>query len=241
MEQTLQYGEEKIIYNILPRSKILKKIRIHVHPNCRVDVEVPEKHKIEEIKIAIQKRARWISRQLEMIKKNHEFSLPREFVSGETHFYIGKRYQLKVMKTTNEPSSVKLKGGSIIIKSRTNDPAAIRRRLTEWYSIKAENYFLRRIDEVSKKISWLENIPSIKLVKMKKQWGSCSPTDVIHLNPCLIKASTACIDYVIVHEICHIKERNHSKNYYSLLERHYPEWKKVKQRLDEMAELYLAN
>ena len=75
---------------------------------------------------------------------------------------------------------------------------------------------------------------------MSKQWASCSPSGSINLNPCLIKAPRDCIDYVLTHEIRHLREHNHSKRYYSLLEKHYPNWGKVKSRLDGMAELLLA-
>lgn len=240
MKHSLLYGEEKITYNILPNSKMIRKIRIHVHPNCKVDVEAPENHGVEEIKVALQKRARWIHQQISLAKEVQQFAVPREYVSGETHFYLGKRYQLKVIKTITEPSSVKLKGGKIFITSRTKDPAAIRRRLSEWYNIKAENYLPNRIDKIAKNISWLKNTPPVKLVKMKKQWGSCAPSGAVHLNPWLIKAPTDCIDYVLVHEICHIKERNHGKKYYQLLSQHYPNWKPIKTKLDGMAELLLV-
>lgn len=87
---------------------------------------------------------------------------------------------------------------------------------------------------------WLKTVPPLKRVTMRKQWGSCSPFGSINLNPWLIRAPRDCIDYVLIHEICHLKEHNHSKRYYELLEQHYPDWRKVKSRLDEMAELLLA-
>jgi len=72
---------------------------------------------------------------------------------------------------------------------------------------------------------------------MKKQWGSCSPQGTILLNPYLIKAPRECIDYVVLHELCHLKEHNHSPRYYRLLSQLMPDWEPVKARLDRMAEL----
>jgi len=74
---------------------------------------------------------------------------------------------------------------------------------------------------------------------MKTQWGSCSPTGAILLNPHLVKAPRECIDYVISHELCHLKEHNHSPRYYRLLSKIMPRWEVVKARLDGMAELLL--
>ena len=123
---------------------------------------------------------------------------------------------------------------------RLADPAAVRRRLNEWYRGRAEDYFERRLAAVASRISWLEENPQLKLVAMKKQWGSCAPNGTIHLNPWLIRAPTECIDYVITHELCHLREHNHSKKYYEILGHHYPNWRHVKARLDGMAELILA-
>lgn len=74
---------------------------------------------------------------------------------------------------------------------------------------------------------------------MKKQWGSCSPQGHILLNPHLVKAPRDCIDYVILHELCHLQEHNHSPKFYQLLSQLMPAWKSVKTRLDSMAELLL--
>jgi hypothetical protein len=74
---------------------------------------------------------------------------------------------------------------------------------------------------------------------MQKQWGSCSPQGHILLNPHLVKAPRECIDYVIIHELCHLKEHNHSPEFYRLLCLQMPDWKQVKAKLDGMAELLL--
>jgi predicted metal-dependent hydrolase len=74
---------------------------------------------------------------------------------------------------------------------------------------------------------------------MKKQWGSCSPAGVLSLNPHLVKASSLAIDYVLLHELCHLRFHNHSDRFYRLLDRQMPGWKEVKERLDGMAQLLL--
>ena len=74
---------------------------------------------------------------------------------------------------------------------------------------------------------------------MQKQWGSCSPTGVLLLNLHLIKAPARCVDYVLLHEICHLREHNHGNAFCTLLESLLPDWRHMKDRLDNMAEMLL--
>lgn len=240
MKAAIRYGDEKIEYAIVRNSRLNTKVRIHVHPNGVVEVEAPESRSPQEIASAVAKRARWVSLQLANARANRAYALPRVYESGETHFYLGRRYQLKVIESDSAPSSVVLKSGQIRVTLRSADPAAVRRRLRMWYRERARDYLARRLSEVSSSISWLRSEPPIKLMSMKKQWGSCSPSGSINLNPDLIRAPRDCIDYVIVHELCHLREHNHSKRYYALLDRHLPGWRTTKARLDRMAELLLA-
>ena len=240
MQCCLTYGDEKIVYRVIRSPEILAKIRIHVHPNATVQVEAPDDRDLSEISTAVQKRARWIITQIKKAADVRVHALPREYISGETHFYLGRRYRLRILESKEEPSSVKLKAGCIVIVSRSNDPAVIRRRLNEWYREKSNDYFEQRTQHITSGMSWADTVPPVKLVMMKKQWGSCSPSGVINLNPWLVRAPRDCVDYVITHEVCHLKEHNHSKRFYELLQYHYPDWVSVKAKLDGMAELLLA-
>lgn len=123
---------------------------------------------------------------------------------------------------------------------RVADKAAIKRRLKQWYRLRAEDYFQRRLAEISARLGWLTEIPPMKIVQMEQQWGSCSPSGSINLNPALIRAPRHCIDYVLLHELCHLKEHNHSKRFYTLLQGHDPNWIATKAELDRLAELLLA-
>ncbi len=240
MQAVITYGDRRIAYQLVENSALSSKLRIHVHPNGVVEVEAPPSKPQDEVVRALYKRASWISKRIDEAALVREHVLPREYNSGETHFYLGRRYQLKVNETTQRGSQVKLKGGRLEIALPVADRSAVKRRLNTWYRQRAKEYFAKRLTEVAEKISWIDQEPSIKLVSMKKQWGSCSPAGAIHLNPWLVRAPRECIDYVIVHELCHLREHNHSKQFYALLNRHYPGWRHVKTRLDGMAELLLA-
>jgi predicted metal-dependent hydrolase len=240
MNPTVTYGDVKFSYVLVRNERLKSKVRIHVHPNGQIEVEAPVSESTKNILNAVRKRGRWIAQRLDAVADDRADALTREYISGETHFYLGRRYQLKIIESHSEPSSVSLKGGYIRVTLPCADSAAVRRRLNEWYRQRASDYFKRRIVEITASISWLKHEPPLKLVKMSKQWGSCSPLGSINLNPWLIRAPRECVDYVITHEICHLREHNHSKRYYGLLSRHLREWRPVKRKLDQMAEMLLA-
>ncbi|GFE79128.1 metal-dependent hydrolase [Steroidobacter agaridevorans] len=241
MRNSFNYGDTEIEYSVAHNARLESKVRIHVHPNGFVEVESPPGKSASEICHAVRKRARWIAKHLEANSQLRAHALPREYVSGETHFYLGRRYQLKIVAPVADRPVVAMKAGRIHVAVRGEEPLAVRRRLNAWYKERAEDYLGRRLSEISETIPWLKNEPPLKLTAMRKQWGSCSPSGSINLNPWLIRAPRDCIDYVLIHEICHLKEHNHSKRYYELLERHCPNWRKIKTRLDGMAELLLAH
>ena len=111
--------------------------------------------------------------------------------------------------------------------------------IDKWYKDKFISISRERLEAFICKASWVKNSSSIKLMTMKKQWGSCSNKGNLILNPNLVKVPKECIDYVILHELCHIAEYNHSKRFWRLLTQVMPNWKEVKAKLDVMAELYL--
>jgi len=237
---TLRYGDRETEYRVALAERLTTKILIHVHPNGIVEVEAPPNREPAVIQAAVQKRARWIFENLDSAKDVRAYALPREYVGGAPPFYLRTTYRLKVRAEPGVPSSVKLVRGCIEIVAPVVDRAAIKRRLGQWYRVRALDYFRRRLDEIAIGIDWLSETPPMKLVPMQHQWGSCSPRGSINLNPALIRAPRHCIDYVLLHELCHLKEHNHSKRFYALLSKHDPRWVETKAQLDSLAELLLV-
>jgi predicted metal-dependent hydrolase len=160
-------------------------------------------------------------------------------IPAEKAFSISGAAQLKVKKQSGPEPSVKLIRGQICVETGSREAAAVRKCLAGWYRNRANDIFTRRLGEITERVGWLRQPPSWRLVRMKTQWGSCSPAGTILLNPHLVKAPRECIDYVISHELCHLREHNQSPRYYRLLSNLMPEWEPVKARLDEMAVLFL--
>ena len=237
--KSFRYGEKIYNYDIRFSPIRTGKIAIHVHPNAAIQVEAPENRDLNAIHNGVLKRARWITRNVENAIIRNTHVLPRHYVSGETVFYLGRRYQLKIRQSGQGSGDVKLRGGYLQVACPDPHRDQVKKQVKKWYRDRARIIIARRLLKVSEDVLWLDEIPSWKLRSMKKQWGSCSPKGGLLINPHLIKAPGECIDYVLRHEICHLKEHNHSKKYYRLLSDLMPQWPSVKSRLDGMAELLL--
>ncbi len=239
IDQCLRYGDRNIPYQVLFVPGRQRKVAIHVHPNGRVQVDAPPQTSLAEIKQAVSKRSRWLCGYIERIKEQRNWVLPREYVSGESHFYLGRRYVLKVRRIKRRQPNVKLRRGMLQVETDDMTRDVVKNLLWGWYKDHARNQFDRRLDALLQETGWVRGKPAWKLRIMKKQWGSCSPKGILSLNPHLVKAPSQCIDYVLLHELCHLKFHNHSRHFYRLLKKQMPEWEAVKERLDGMAEMLL--
>lgn len=245
------YGNDMIHYDVIRKSQnskvssskaVARKVVIKVHPDQRVVATVPHDATDDSIQEAMLKRARWIWQNIEEFAKQKDYVLPKRYVSGETQFYLDRRYVLKVLIDSEQVSNVKLSRGKLNVTLRKDfDDRVVKVKplIDKWYQHKAKAIFHERLNKMLPKATWVTDIPSFRVMAMKKQWGSCSTKGNLMLNPHLIKAPKECIDYVILHELCHIAEHNHSEKFWRLLTQVMPNWKEIKAKLDDMAELYL--
>lgn len=241
MAGKLTYGSDEIDYVVIDNPRLESRVRIHVGAEGNVEVESPPGLGADQIQQAVQKRARWVLRHVSAAMSARRHILPRTYVSGESHFFLGRRFKLIVQSGARTGSKVKLWRGRIEVALPVSDPAAARRRLIRWYRERAQDYFSRKLAELVDRIEEIDTAPAFQLLAMEKQWGSCSPAGRLSLNPALIKAPAHCIEYVLIHELCHLMEHNHSKRFYSLLDRYCPEWRVWKAELDSMAEQLLID
>lgn len=241
MQGKLRYGADEIAYSVVENQRLASRVRIHVSPDGAVEVEAPEGLAAAKVHDAVQKRARWVVRHVASAREAKKHALPRTYVSGESHFYLGRRFKLLVVPTERGCSNVRLWRGRIEVALPVTDPAAVRRRLTAWYRNKALAHFSHKLAELVGRFHEVGIVPDFQLLAMEKQWGSCSPAGRLSLNPALIKAPTHCIEYVLLHELCHLVEHNHSKHFYALLGRYCPSWQAWKQELDGYAEQLLVS
>ena len=248
----LHYGDERIEYDIIRRKSQAdstsprRKVTLKVHPDLRVVATAPHDASNDDIHQIVTKRARWIWDNLQQFAEQQSMVLPRQYVSGETQFYLGRRYVLKVTPSETQRSDIKLYRGKLqvtvsaaLYDAEMSRQAKVKGLLKRWYADKSQQVLSERISQMVTKTPWVNETPSFRIMEMKKQWGSCSASGSLLFNPHLIKAPKECIDYVVLHELCHIAEHNHSEKFWRLLTQVMPNWKQVKSQLDGMAELYL--
>lgn len=232
MRDTVTFGNATIDYQVKFVDR--KTLGIQVHPDKSVHVLAPLETSTEKVREKVKSKAGWILKQQDFFLAFHPMTPARKFVSGETHLYLGKQYRLKV--TEGKSQSVKLSGGYInVVTKLKSDTKAVERQLKKWYTDKAKTHIDKVFEECKPKAERFTKIePTLHYRWMKKRWGSCDKDGKIHLNLELIKAPKSCIEYVVIHEMCHLLYLNHSKAFYDLLEEVYPNWKKTKDKLEKL-------
>ena len=230
-EHSVTYGNRTISYSL--ERRLRESLEISVHPDKSVEVVAPLDVTMEEIQQKMKKRASWIVKQQHYFENFLPRQPPRKYVSGETHTYLGRQYRLKVVQ--DEIDSAKLIGKFLIIRTKKrDDPDHIKNLLYSWYRSHAGERFdiaVHSCLDVLEKHGVHEPIVQIKA--MKKRWGSCVHNKgKIILNIELVKAPSHCIQYIVMHEMCHLKYPFHDKKFYDFLGLVMPDWKLRKDRLE---------
>lgn len=228
----MKYGRRRIKFDLTYSDR--QYLTINVHPDMRVTVKAPLGKAPSEVVKRVMRRSAWIVKQMDNFERFQPLPAGRQYVSGETHVYLGRQYLLKVFKSNRE--EVKLVGRYLRVYTlqKTNRDH-IGSLVCTWFDEHARLVLERRAADCVKGAhrAGLPD-PEIRYRKMKKRWGSCAKSSVITLNTELVKAPVHCIDYVIMHELCHLKCKNHSPAFWRLLSRLMPDWEKRKTRLEEV-------
>jgi len=229
VRQEIAFGTETIGYEIrfLPTRRTLG---IEVHPDLSVVVRAPADCDFETIQARVGMRASWISKQLTHFQRYSPRTPARQHVSGETHLYLGRQYRLKLV--AGEPASVKMNRGHLVLTLPGKaDPDRVKALLHRWYLNHARQVFMAVLDEFLPRFKGSQR-PRLSVRAMQSRWGSLSQAGTMTLNANLVRAPRACIEYVVAHELCHLKHRDHDARFFRLLGQVMPDWEKRKQRLE---------
>ncbi len=230
MNNEIFYGERKIAYAVEFCSR--KTLEISVMPNSVVQVRAPQGATLEAIAQKVLKKASWIVEKQDWFAKFPKAPPPRQYLGGETHLYMGRRYRLKVEKSKER--SIKIDGGFIRIVSVDVRPTTVKKLLDEWLRERAKMQFENVFQACMARFSPSSAPVRLQIRDMKTRWGSLSQGGMLTLNIRLIAAPKECIEYVVVHELCHLKYPNHDKKFYRLLETRLPDWEKRKLKLENL-------
>lgn len=221
------FGSKEINYELSYQDR--KTLGIRVYPDGKVRVIAPCDTSNEKLQNKLKEKAPWIIRQQLDFLSYHPLTPPRKYINGETHLYLGRQYKLRIEEAPQ--NKVKLLRGRLLVFRKPNIKAES--LLTNWYRKKAHMHFKDILQKVLPLFARY-NIPKPELLirQMPTRWGSCTPKGKVILNPELIKAPKGSIEYVIIHELCHLIHHNHTKAFYELQETIMPDWKKWKERLE---------
>jgi predicted metal-dependent hydrolase len=219
---TLLHGDQTIHYKII-RSNRIKTSEILVDAH-QVIVRSPQDKPLAEIKAIIKKKADWIAnKQKEYRHQNSEISKP-SFDNGSTLPYFGKNYKLQIL-TGSKTMKFRLIGKEFIVTLMTDTAGKrqVQKLYEGWLMEKAEETFTAKVKYYAEKVG--VSPKRIVIKNLRRRWGSATVNNTLNLNLNLLKAPEDVIDYVILHELCHLKERNHSHRFWSLLGSIMPSYK----------------
>lgn len=229
METSINFGSKQIDFSVEYSDR--KTLGITVTPDLDVFVKAPADSPIEKIKEKLLKKAPWIIKQQSFFLSFQPKTPERQFINGETHLYLGRQYRLKIEE--GNTSSIKLKGPFIEV--RTSDKSRVKSLLNQWYLAQAKSKFQEIArPHIANFKKYNVEPSSIVLREMPTRWGSCTPTGKIILNPILIHAPRACIEYVIIHELCHLIYHDHTQKFIELQTKEMPDWEKWKLKLEKL-------
>ena len=208
-----------------------KTLRIAVTPDLQVKITAPLRAPDSFINEALREKTPWILRSINRLNNCTILPLPEKYESGEKLSYLGNEYLLRVIR--GKRSRARLEDGLLVVQLPEPDIKSLKREVDRWYRLRAEMTFSEYLKKGYSKISkYGVAEPFLKIRRMKSRWGSCSRTGEITLNLRLIHLPLSCIEYIIMHELCHLKHLNHSKDFYLFLQGCMPDWKERKAILE---------
>ena len=228
-QRVFKYGRHKYVYHLEYANR--KSFSLIVTPSLHIILKVPLKTTNEEIEQFLVKKWGWLEKQLNELRRYQKTKFTKAYVSGESFYYLGRQYMLKVEKGKNE--GVKVSPGMLTLTTskHVRDSECNKIIYDKWYMERCKLVFKKEFIATLKEYN-ITTIPKLKIREMKARWGSYQKGGIINLNPKLLQASRAAIHYVIAHELCHIEYKNHDKSFYKLLEKRVSDWKRIKNELE---------
>ena len=213
--------------------KDIKNIHLSVYPpNGKIKIAAPFRMDLETIRIFAISKLGWIKRQQTKLR-NQEREAAREFISRESHYYLGKRYLLKIIESEAKPS-VFIRHDKLIIQVKQDTNKAKRQiLLQEWYREELKAIIPIYIDKWEK-IMGVE-VSEFGIKKMKTKWGTCNiEAKRIWINLELAKKPVGCLEYIVAHEMVHLLERSHNARFIAYMDKFLPNWRSLKEELNRL-------
>lgn len=207
-----------------------RSLEVRVFTDGRVQVRAPLRLASHHIAAFVDERREWIERQRHQVA-----SRPRQrWRHGDPCMHLGHPHRLQVNASATDRPWVSAEPGRIrVAVPRPDDEHQVRDAIHEWWRGEARTFFR---DSIERQFSWFANQghrrPTLRVKKMRSRWGSLSPRGYINLNLLLMTFPPAAIDYVVMHELCHLEHMNHGPGFHALMDRRMPDWRERKKLLE---------
>lgn len=222
MEVTFMYKNREIKFNIIYRKR--KTMSLEIKRDGIINVIAPNGLDKTFIVDKVKNKSDWIIKKLDEIEVLNNNRYIRSYESGDIFLYLGKEYMLEVLvDKITIGTSVSLENNKLIVRSNSNNKDVIQRALKKWYTDETLGIVKERINYY--KLFFEDTVTSIKIKDQKSRWASCTYKNEILFNLRCSMMPIQIIDYIVVHEMCHMEHRNHSKDFYLAVERILPDYK----------------
>lgn len=208
-------------------------LAITVEPDGSLVVTAPNHASVAQVETVLIRRREWIGRRTRQAALLPPPPLPRDWVNGETHRYLGRQYRLRIVP--GAPISVRLSGRWFLVTVPTpKDPEQVRQAMLQWYQVHARELLARRMAALIGRTPLLRLTESPPLIvrRMEKRWGSCTASGRILMNVDAIKLPVGCVDYLLLHELCHLRRPHHKAAFWRLVDACMPDWERWRRRLN---------
>jgi predicted metal-dependent hydrolase len=227
----VSFGAETREYRLRRSSR--RTLGITVEPRGELLVTAPRDVSVERIEAVLRRRRSWILRRLRKAALIPPAPPERQWVTGETHRYLGRQYRLKVVES--EKSGVKLLGKFFLVSAPTKTGSMhVKRSMERWYLDHAKNVFAERMQILIRQTPRLRlgPLPPLIVRRIRKRWGSCSSEGRILMNVDAVRLPMGCIDYLLLHELCHLRISHHGPAFWRNLDACMPDWEQWRRRLE---------
>lgn len=229
-QRRVSFGRTEITVFVSRRDR--RTATVSVYPDLSVVVTAPREESDSAIDRLVRRRAAWIVRQQLRYRDYHPLPVPKKFVSGETHPYLGRQYRLRVVSAGR--NHVAVRRPFLVVETTKCGPSEVRDLVERWYHGRANVVLARQFAVALERFPRLRTPNTmLRIARMARRWGSCSSSGTISLNPMLVQVPPGCIEYVIVHELCHRQEMSHGGTFHKLLADVLPDWRERRERLNQ--------
>jgi len=222
----------RLSYHLIRSKRRRRTISLQIKEDGKVVIHAPYHTPKWEIEKFIKEKQSWVVQKISEKEKQIK-EVEKTFRPGEKFYYLGEWYPLEIHESNQKKPPLKLSFGNFILDK--DHIGGARDLFIKWYMREAKEKIVGRVDYYSRKLRLFPR--GIRITNARSRWGSCSRDNRLSFSWRIIMASLAIIDYILIHELVHIREKNHSKRFWSTLESILPDYRKYRLWLKENGHL----